>query len=298
MIVTLAGRQRLLLLAVFCVAGVMAAWPELSSARDADAALATADFNDEARGPLLWTEIYFESESLQPQSYNPVSDLTLRAGIHALRMNDSDLDLYLKGRIFIDKDRLYWNNRYEFGVGSRWRPFSGEGLIVFAEILSGGYTGIENPEEPNPDASTYQDIQGGVAYWNWWGRQPWQIGQAFEVYWPFTGWREFYGDGIYYHHAGDNLIITSDFKEGLVLGKIGTVGVDAYLALETGWDTKAYYWNSYIAPGVGVRFKPFESLDFKIGVEYLYRHIYRDRDDDEDVYDAGLGITVEFWNGW
>ncbi|MEE8638717.1 MAG: hypothetical protein V3T21_06745, partial [Candidatus Margulisiibacteriota bacterium] len=258
----------------------------------------TATRQDETQHQTFWVEIYAESESQQHERYNPVSDLSVRVGIHTLKIGGKDLDLYLKGRIFADNDRLYWNNRYELGLGSRYRPFSDWGLILFGEVLYGGYTGRENPDEPNPDDAPYVDFQGGLAFWNWWGRQPWQTGQALEAYLPFTGWREFYGDGIYYHHANDDLIVTADYKEGLLLGKIGPVGVDVFMALEAGWDTKAYAWNSYIASGLGIRFKPFEKLDLKIGLEYLWRHFYRGGYSDINTHDSGLGFTMVLWNGW
>lgn len=289
---------RHLLLIAACVACCYIARPVGARASDTET-LAENAVNQNDRGEkITWYEIYGDSECLKYEDYNLVSDLSVRMGIHAFKILDNDLDLYLKGRLYADSKRLYWNNRYELGIGSRYRPFKESGMILFVELLYGGYTGREKEDEPNPDDSPYLDFQGGLAFWNWWGKQAWQINKKLEAYVPFTGWRELYWDCIYYDHADNDLIVTLDYKEGLLLGKTGQTAFDAYIAIEAGWDTNAYEWNNYLASGVGFRVKPFEKLDLKLGVEYLWCNYYRGGYDTVDKHVSSLQFTLELWKGW
>lgn len=291
--------RRFLVLISACIA---CCWPALTETAGASEpkviAKSAATRIEQPTEKKTWYEIYGESEALEHEDYNLVSDLSVKMGIHALKILEKDLDLYLKGRLYVDSKRMYWNNRYELGIGSRYRPLEGTGLILFAEVLFGGYTGREKGDEPNPDDSTYLDFQGGLAFWNWWGKQTWQLEKTLELFVPFTGWRELYWDGIYYDHADNDLIVTLDFKEGLLLGRYGPAAFDAYLALEGGWDTSAYEWNNYLAYGAGARLKPFKELDLKLGIEYFWRNHYRGGYDTVDKHVSSLQFTLELWIGW
>jgi len=289
---------RHLLLIAACIACYHAVQPVAVRASDTEPlAENAADQNDRGK-KIPWYEIYGESDSLNHEDDNIVSDLTVRMGIHALKILDTDLDLYLKGRLYADSKGLYWNNRYELGIGGRYKPFEEFGLILFAELLYGGYTGREKEGEPNPDDSPYFDLQGGLAFWNWWGKQAWQIKNKLEAYVPFTGWRELYWDCIYYDHADNNVIVTLDYKEGLLLGKVGQATFDTYIALQVAGDTRTYEWNNYLASGVGFRVKPFEKWDLKIGIEYLWRYYFRGGYDNVDQHVSSPQFTLELWKGW
>lgn len=283
---------RILIVIILSIIFYCVAWPATLWSSEKETS------QDKQESKITWAEFYLESNSMQHEDYNLISDQFGKLGIHTFKIGDRDIDLYLKGRVYADKDRLYWNNRYELGLGSRYRPFSDLGLFLFIDILYGGYTGRENKDEPNPDDEPYLDVQGGLAFWSWWGKENWQIGEKIEFYLPLTGWRELYGDCIYYHHPDNLLIITTDYKEGLVLGNIGSIGFDSYIALEVDWDTKAYEWNNYFAAGIGFRIKPFKKLDLKVGVEYLWRHFYRGGYNDLEEYYTGFEFTLEFWKGW
>ena len=107
---------------------VITAWYHISGAltamaSEADAFEEKAINQDNQENKMTWAEVYAESESMHHEDYNLISDLSVRLGIHALKIQGNDLDLYFKGRIYADRDRLYWNNRYEFGLGTRYRPW-------------------------------------------------------------------------------------------------------------------------------------------------------------------------------
>jgi|GEM_PF-533465 len=250
-----------------------------------------------AEGELFWGEVYLEAATSPGENDNPVYDLFVKQGIHAFKILDKDLDIYIKGRLYYDRLEYYWNNRFEFGVGSRYRPFSELGLILFMEGLYGDYTDRETEDEPNPDDSPYLDLQGGLAFWQWWGKEPWQV-EGLEFYLPSTGWRELYGDAIYYHHADNDFIATIDYKEGLMLGRFGPLRFDAYLALEGSWDTRTYEWYNYVVIGPGFRISPFPQLDLKISAEYFWGRFYRGAFGDVEANISDWEFTLAFWHGW
>lgn len=244
----------------------------------------------------LWGEFYFESSASQHDDYNLESCLFVKEGLHLYKFGDNFLDVYLKGRLYHDLDGYYWNNRMDFGVGTRYRPFSKLGMFLFLELLYNNYTGRETDDEPNPYKSSYWDIQGGFAFWQWWGSQAWQVDKL-ALYTPFTGWREVYCDGIYYGHY-TNLIATLDYKEGLMLSRFGNIGFDGYISLETSSDTNKDEWNNYVKIGPGIRITPFPDLDLKIGFEYFLGRYYHGGfgDTSDDISD--FEINIAFWHGW
>jgi len=253
--------------------------------------------SSEQREELFWGEVYGQGVTSQGENYNAVSDIFVKQGIHAFKLWGQPLDVYLKGRFLYDRDRYYWNNRYEFGIGSRYKPFSQLGLFVFLDLLYGDYTGRDRGDEPNPNDSAYFDIQTGLTFWQWWGRKPWQV-KSLEIYAPFTGWRELYGDAIYYHHFDNNFIVTFDYKEGFMLWRLGPMLFDSYIAVEGSCDTNRDEWYNYAAVGPGLRVKPFHKIDLQASVEYLWGSSYLGGFGDTDKKISDLVLTLAFWYGW
>ena len=245
----------------------------------------------------VWAEVYAESVAGQEGTSNRISDVVLKAGFHVAKLGDQDLDLYAKMRLLHDTDRNYWNNRKQAGVGVRYKPFSSLGVVLFAEYLYNDYTDRQQSEAINPDDSPYWEAEGGAVFWQWWGVMPWQV-KAIHAYMPFTGWREVYGDCIYYAHNDNNAILTVDYKEGWMLGRFKTVGLDGYVSIETGADTNADEWNNYIKIGPGVRITPFSNLDLKVSVEYFAGRYLRGGFDTTGGDISELVTTVSFWYGW
>jgi hypothetical protein len=274
------------------------AWPIILRAAESQTEGEIVVEEESQNKELFWGEFYSESVARQIEKYNLISDTFIKQGIHAFNIQHSNLDLYVKGRLFIDCDQYYWNNRSEIGLGSRYKPIPDLGLILFFEFLYARYTGRDNEDDPNPDDSPYMDLQGGLAFWNWWGKQTWQLQSATEVYAPFSGWRELYGDCIYYHDTDRDVILTLDYKEGLLLGKLGRISFDGYLTMELSCDRKSFEWYNYISAGMGIRIKPFEKMDLTMGLEYLWDYYYGGGFDEIGKHNSGLLFQLEFWHGW
>jgi hypothetical protein len=273
-------------------------WPNMLAAMESQINGEISQEDNHQNENLSWGEIYTESVATQNENYNLVSDLFVKQGIHAFKLQNKDIDLYLKGRLYADHERYYWNNRFELGVGIRYIPSKIFGLILFSEFLYGHYTGRDREDELNPNDAPYLDFQGGMAFWQLWGKQVWQIESEIEFCSPFKGWRELYGDCIYYHHANRDMIATLDYKEGLFLARFGPFAVDAYITLEGSWDKNALEWYNFMDIGLGIRAKPFEKLDLKISAEYLWDYYYRGGFNGMDIHNSGLVIRLDFWHGW
>ena len=112
----------------------------------------------------LWGEFYFESSASDHDYNNIVNSTFVKEGLHLYKLGDNFLDVYLKARLYHDLDGYYWNNLMQFGVGTRYRPSSKLGIFLFLELLYNDYTGRETDDEPNPDDSTYGEIQGGFTF--------------------------------------------------------------------------------------------------------------------------------------
>ena len=243
-----------------------------------------------------WGEFYIESCASDHDDYNLETSAFVKKGLHLYKLWDNYLDVYLKARLYHDLDGYYWNNRMQFGVGTRYRPSSKLGMFLFLELLYNDYTGRETDDEPNPDDSSYGDIQGGFTFWQWWGRQAWQVDKL-ALYTPFTGWREVYSDGIYYDHDS-NLIATMDYKEGLMLSRFGSIALDGYISLDVSFDTNEDEWNNYVKIGPGIRVTPFPNLDMKISFEYfLGRYSHGGFGDTSDNI-SDFEVIIALWHGW
>lgn len=217
----------------------------------------------------LWREIYAQAIYSTHGEHNLVGDASARQGIHWFKFRDKWVDVYIKERLLGDAHRDPWNNVAEAAFGAQYKPFDHFGVNFFAELVGGRYTGGHGDA-----AKSYDDFRTGLAFWQWWGRQPYEIEHT-EYYLPFTGWREVYADSIYFNRLDHNWISNLHYREGLALGKCGPVSWDAYLALKGGIDTGGDAWNNYATFGPGIRIAPFRDVDLKLGVEFLRGQYYR-----------------------
>ena len=249
------------------------------------------------RQSILWGEIYGSSETNSDEDYNIVNEVFIKQGLHFFKIWNKNIDVYLKAKLVHDTEPYYWNNRGELSIGTRIKPFSTFGLILFMEYLKGFYTDREESDYPNPDDSSFYEWEGGYAFWQWWGAQPWQV-KGINLYAPFTGWREVYSDGIYHEHDEHNVIATLDYKEGLMLARLGSMKLDAYTTIEVSVDKNKDEWNNYIRIGPGFRITPFAKINLKLSFEYFIgRYTHGGfNETDEDI--SNFVITLAFWHGW
>lgn len=244
-----------------------------------------------------WGEMYFQTDYTHYDDDNVIADGSIKQGIHCFNLAGNYVDTYLKGRFLYDRDGDFWNNAVEGAIGMRWRPLTNYGLILFTEGIYGTYTGRES-EDKNTDSKPYFDFQGGYAFWQWWGTQSWQI-EGIKTYLPFTGWRVAYSDGIYHQRDDNNFIATLDYREGLLLGRIGGVSFDGFLSVEAGFDTNGDSWNNYFRSGPGVSVAPIPGLDMNISFEYHLGRFYRgDVEDGSDRSFDNFLVILSFWHAW
>ncbi|NQU43319.1 hypothetical protein HQ520_08535 [bacterium] len=243
-------------------------------------------FLDPAR---YFSNVYVQSTFSSHDDGNLITDAAYKHGLHVFQVLGRDVDIYLKTRFLVDTNADFWNNVGEFGVGMQVRPFEEYGLILLHELLYGVYT-REDGGDPN-----YWAYRAGFAFWQRWGRQPWEIEKT-EFFWPLTGWHEVYADGFYYNRDDANLIGNLSWREGLILGKVFGRNYDVYLAAQAGLDSNVDFWNNYVQGGPGIRFSPFQSLDLNISFEYFLGRYYRgDLDGGSQDY-ADFGVTLAFYH--
>lgn len=244
---------------------------------------------EESLRERLWTEMASQVRYSHEDHNNTVMDSAVLSGVHAVKLNDQWVDVYAKTRLGFDSGGDSWNNRAEVGLGVRYRPFKSLGVVLFNEVARGRYfRGDLDDVEPD-----YWSDRLGAAFWQWWGRQPYQVEHT-EFYLPFTGWREVYADAIYISDQSD-VIANLAYKEGLMLGKAGQVRYDAHLSFEAGADTKGEYWCNYLKFGPGVRVAPFKDKDFNIGLDCLLGTYYRGKLEDKSRSFADLVVTLGFY---
>lgn len=241
----------------------------------------------------LWSHCYYESVYSRDDRRNIINDAWIKSGLHLFDIRERPLDVYLKTRLLYDRNRDFWNNRAEIGLGVQHQPLEDLGLVLYFEAINAIPTGREGADS-NPDKDPFWDFRGGAYFWQWWGAYPWELEQT-EWYIPFTGWREVYADAIYYYQDHNNFISTVDYKEGLALGRVGPVQFDAYITFEGGADINSDYWNNYAQIGPGFRITPFEELDLKIGFEYFEGFYFNgDRDGRSKSY-SDFNVTLSFF---
>ncbi len=241
-----------------------------------------------------WGEIYFQSVYSHRDRDNIIPDLTVRQGIRSLNINGKPLEFYVKARMLYDLNGDFWNNLGEAGVGARYRPSNQYGLVLFSELLEGFYTGRHGEDEAPENNYTY--LFTGAAFGQWWGVQPEQV-QGTRWYVPFTGWREVYADAIYNGHDHSNIISTSYYREGVLLGRYGAFNYNAYIGVGAATDLHGDSWNNYLRIGPGFGIRPFENIDMQLNCDFFEGIHYRGIEEERGNYDD-VNITLSYSNSW
>lgn len=281
---------------ILCVILVLFLWGQT---RMAGLGFASEETPQESQPEELpfWGEIYGATVATDAEDGNATSDPFVRLGVSIFELGGRPVDIYIKGRFYHDTQANFWNNKWQLGPGLRWFPFKNHGLVLFMECLYNKHTGRERANAAPPDRSGRFYVEGGAAYWGWFGPAPWSAADP-EFYMPFTGWREVYADALYYERDNDNFIGTVDHKEGVFLGKIRDTTIDAYVTVEAGLDANGDPWNHFIKGGPGVRIAPFPNLDLKVSAEYFMGRYTKGGYGDTSRNISDFKVTASFWIGW
>lgn len=93
--------------------------------------------------------------------HNLIGDVRVRDGVNVLARGLSRVNVYLKGEVFADTERLYYNNRLEVGPGISYLPNVNRDLSIRLEALEGRYLG---GLADNPYPSNYHDVRLSAEY--------------------------------------------------------------------------------------------------------------------------------------
>lgn len=93
--------------------------------------------------------------------HNLIGDLRVRDGVNVFSRGLSRVNIYLKGEVFADTERLYYNNRLEVGPGISYIPNVNHDLSIRLEALKGRYLGSF---ADNPYPSNYHDVRLSAEY--------------------------------------------------------------------------------------------------------------------------------------
>lgn len=169
-------------------------------------------------------------------------------------------------------------------------------------------------------AGSILEYRGGLLFWYGWGTTseeekkngPW-------ISFPFRFWGDIYSDcifssmsrhvltrggGVNYHDSlaiFRNLIYYANPNVGLMIaeGKIGSIA--AYAAAYVTFDSHKDWWNNVALIGPGIRYVPFQHLDFILKGEYLAGRYYGRQRKDELLpyprYFRDLRVTASCWYG-
>lgn len=247
-------------------------------------------------GALHWGELYGEAIYDHRNDDNVIGMLDIKDGFRIAPIFGRDLILYGKLRAYKDANRDFWDNRAEVGPGLRIQPIPGLGLVAFGEYLFGWYYGIEG-KDPNPYGSHYDGGSAGFLFWQRWG----EPAPGVYFYPPFTGWREIYGDAIYFENLRDNVIANIQYKEGFCGFRLDSMPGDLYIRADAVVDRNADYWNNWAQGGIGLRIKPFETPEVYLAVEGLAGAYFGREGRDENPHDPAyftVRVEMTLWHGW
>jgi Tfp pilus assembly protein PilF len=93
--------------------------------------------------------------------HNLIGNIRVRDGVNVLARGLSRVNVYLKGEVFADTERLYYNNRLEVGPGISYIPKVNRDLSIRLEALTGRYLGSF---ADNPYPSNYHDVRLSAEY--------------------------------------------------------------------------------------------------------------------------------------
>ena len=187
---------------------------------------------------------------------------------------------------------------YHFTDKQAFIDMIGQGQFLEHAEVFGNYYGIDKEDNPNPQH--FDGVEAGAAFWQQWGDLP----NETALFWPFTGWREIYGDVIYYQWDQDNIIATLWAKEGFGCVRLGPLTSDLYLRAEALIDLNEDYWNNRVQGSVGLRLRPAElDIELQLSCELIGGYYYDRGGSSEFPEDAnrgygGVRVELTYWFGW
>ncbi len=113
----------------------------------------------------FWDEIYADALVLKRNDNNMISFTNVRAGGRLARIHKTVLDLYAVTYFGIDKNKDFWNNKIEYGIGVRTKPWSDLEFVLYIEFLNGSFID-KNGRYENPYEKNYTDKRIGLTFWH------------------------------------------------------------------------------------------------------------------------------------
>lgn len=255
------------------------------------------DSYQEGRKLRFWGEIYDESMTFQKDRNNFCSISHFRAGLRIPLDTHFIVETYFFMRYGRDVTRDFWNNKFEEGLGIRFRYSKGVFIASYLEGVRGFYTDI--PETyPQSDSKEYSDFRSGLIFWYGWDRyyEPSRL-----VSFPMIFWGETYSDISYYRFDRHNVIGYFHTKSGIHLLRFWKFELDGYGVLYALKDSNQDFWNNLVEFGPGVRFSPVQGLFLKFFAEWIWGTYFGIEGIEPNPYaqkytDRRVGVL--FWIGW
>ena len=114
----------------------------------------------------FWDEIYADAIVYKRNDNNFISYINIRAGTRLARLHKTVFDPYLAWYYSVDSNKDFWNNKLEYGLGFRIKPWTDLELSVFIEFLNGEYIDRPGKRYTNPRDSVYDDRRFGILFWH------------------------------------------------------------------------------------------------------------------------------------
>ncbi|MBN2411740.1 hypothetical protein JXQ31_08605 [candidate division KSB1 bacterium] len=113
----------------------------------------------------FWNETYADALYLKKNDNNIISFTNIRAGVRLTRVYKTVLDVYAVSYFGIDKNKDFWNNKIEYGIGFRTKPWYELDLSLYIEFLNGSFID-KNGRYENPYDKNYTDRRIGLTFWH------------------------------------------------------------------------------------------------------------------------------------
>ena len=112
----------------------------------------------------FWDEIYSDITYYKRDDDNIIGYLNVKAGARLLRIHKTVLDYYFVSYSMFDKHGDFWNNKIDFGIGFRLKPWADFELSLFTEALKCEYVDRDGRYE-NPYPAVFNDVRIGLLFW-------------------------------------------------------------------------------------------------------------------------------------
>jgi cellulose synthase/poly-beta-1,6-N-acetylglucosamine synthase-like glycosyltransferase len=116
-----------------------------------------------------YREVYWDAIYIQRDDDNIIANVQGREGLGCLRLGPLASDLYLRLDANIDRNKDYWNNRLQGGLGVRFRPVldNDVDLQLSCEVIAGVYNDRHGRYEL-PYDEEYVGARLELTYWFGW----------------------------------------------------------------------------------------------------------------------------------